>query len=123
MRQDEQQKLHPSLASSWENDGKNRWTFKLRDGMSWPEYRDIMKQIVTSGAPRYAITWHGEAVTKLPAIKTLARLRRAFRAHRDHIAAHVDRMAVLISNQAWATILDGFLSTTGVPYSITVVDA
>ncbi len=33
--QDEQQKLHPSLASSWENDGKNRWTFKLRDGVTF----------------------------------------------------------------------------------------
>ena len=33
--QDEKQKLHPSLAASWENDGKNRWTFKLRDGVKF----------------------------------------------------------------------------------------
>ena len=30
VKQDEKQQLHPNLASSWENDGKNRWTFKLR---------------------------------------------------------------------------------------------
>lgn len=35
VRQDEQQKLHPGLAASWENDGKNRWTFKLREGVSF----------------------------------------------------------------------------------------
>ena len=28
VKQDEKQQLHPNLASSWENDGKNRWTFK-----------------------------------------------------------------------------------------------
>lgn len=33
--QDEQQKLLPGLATSWENDGKNRWTFKLRDGVTF----------------------------------------------------------------------------------------
>ncbi len=33
--QDAQQKLHPSLAASWENDGKNRWTFKLREGVKF----------------------------------------------------------------------------------------
>ncbi|MGX5733284.1 ABC transporter substrate-binding protein [Bosea thiooxidans] len=33
--QDERQKLRPGLASSWENDGKNRWTFKLRDGVKF----------------------------------------------------------------------------------------
>lgn len=35
VRQDEKQKLHPSLANSWENDGKNRWTFKLRQGVTF----------------------------------------------------------------------------------------
>lgn len=35
VRQDEQQKLHPNLATSWQNDGKNRWTFKLRDGVKF----------------------------------------------------------------------------------------
>jgi peptide/nickel transport system substrate-binding protein len=33
--QDEQQKLLPSLATAWENDGKNRWTFKLRSGVNF----------------------------------------------------------------------------------------
>ena len=35
VRQDEQQKLLPGLATSWENDGMNRWTFKLRDGVTF----------------------------------------------------------------------------------------
>ncbi|SEF46606.1 ABC transporter substrate-binding protein [Bosea lathyri] len=35
VRQDEMQKLHPGLAKSWENDGKNRWTFKLREGVTF----------------------------------------------------------------------------------------
>lgn len=34
-RQDEKQAIHPGLATSWENDGKNRWTFKLRQGVSF----------------------------------------------------------------------------------------
>jgi len=34
-KQDEKQKLLPGLATSWENDGKNRWTFKLRQGVSF----------------------------------------------------------------------------------------
>ena len=25
----------PNLATSWENDGKNRWTFKLRQGVTF----------------------------------------------------------------------------------------
>jgi peptide/nickel transport system substrate-binding protein len=33
--QDELQALKPGLATSWENDGKNRWTFKLRPGVSF----------------------------------------------------------------------------------------
>ncbi len=33
--QDEMQQLKPALATSWENDGKNRWTFKLRPGVSF----------------------------------------------------------------------------------------
>jgi peptide/nickel transport system substrate-binding protein len=33
--QDEKQKLYHSLATSWENDGKNRWTFKLREGVKF----------------------------------------------------------------------------------------
>ncbi len=35
VRQDELQRLHPGLASSWDNDGKNRWTFKLRPGVTF----------------------------------------------------------------------------------------
>ncbi|WP_273729465.1 ABC transporter substrate-binding protein, partial [Brucella gallinifaecis] len=35
--QDEQQKLHPALAESWENDGKNKWTFKLREGVKFSD--------------------------------------------------------------------------------------
>ncbi|MBF9232425.1 ABC transporter substrate-binding protein [Microvirga alba] len=34
-KQDEKQKLHPGLATSWENDGKNKWTFKLRQGVTF----------------------------------------------------------------------------------------
>ena len=34
-KQDEKQKVMPSLATSWENDGKNRWTFKLRQGVTF----------------------------------------------------------------------------------------
>ncbi|MGO4525845.1 ABC transporter substrate-binding protein [Microvirga sp. 2MCAF35] len=34
-KQDEQQKVLPSLATSWENDGQNRWTFKLRQGVTF----------------------------------------------------------------------------------------
>lgn len=34
-KQDEQQKVQPALATSWENDGKNKWTFKLRDGVTF----------------------------------------------------------------------------------------
>jgi len=33
--QDEKQALKPGLASSWENDGKNRWTFKLRQSVKF----------------------------------------------------------------------------------------
>ncbi|MDR6873644.1 peptide/nickel transport system substrate-binding protein [Bosea sp. BE125] len=33
--QDEKQALRPGLAASWENDGKNRWTFKLRQGVTF----------------------------------------------------------------------------------------
>lgn len=33
--QDEKQALKPGLATSWENDGKNRWTFKLRPGVKF----------------------------------------------------------------------------------------
>lgn len=33
--QDEKQALKPGLATSWENDGKNRWTFKLRQGVKF----------------------------------------------------------------------------------------
>lgn len=33
--QDEKQALKPGLAVSWENDGKNRWTFKLRQGVKF----------------------------------------------------------------------------------------
>src|SRR5436305_1130693 len=33
--QDEMQALKPGLATSWENDGKNRWTFKLRQGVKF----------------------------------------------------------------------------------------
>jgi peptide/nickel transport system substrate-binding protein len=33
--QDEKQMLRPGLATSWENDGSNRWTFKLRQGVSF----------------------------------------------------------------------------------------
>ncbi|POR51920.1 ABC transporter substrate-binding protein [Bosea psychrotolerans] len=33
--QDEKQALKPGLAASWENDGKNRWTFKLRQGVTF----------------------------------------------------------------------------------------
>ncbi|MDR0251901.1 MAG: ABC transporter substrate-binding protein, partial [Brucellaceae bacterium] len=36
-RQDEQQKVHPALATSWENDGKNTWTFKLREGVTFSD--------------------------------------------------------------------------------------
>lgn len=36
-RQDEKQKLHPALAESWENDGKNKWTFKLREGVTFSD--------------------------------------------------------------------------------------
>ncbi|BBK32083.1 transporter [Allostella humosa] len=35
LRQDEMQKLHPALATSFENDGANRWTFKLRPGVTF----------------------------------------------------------------------------------------
>ncbi len=35
IRQDELQKLHPSLATTWENDGQNRWTLKLRPGVKF----------------------------------------------------------------------------------------
>ncbi len=35
IEQDELQKLHPSLATSWENDGQNRWTIKLRQGVKF----------------------------------------------------------------------------------------
>jgi peptide/nickel transport system substrate-binding protein len=34
-KQDEKQKVLPNLATSWENDGKNRWTFKLRQGVTF----------------------------------------------------------------------------------------
>ena len=40
-RQDEKQKLHPALAESWENDGKNKWTFKLRDGVKFSNGADF----------------------------------------------------------------------------------
>lgn len=33
--QDAKQALSPGLAASWENDGKNRWTFKLRQGVTF----------------------------------------------------------------------------------------
>jgi peptide/nickel transport system substrate-binding protein len=33
--QDEKQMLRSGLATSWENDGKNRWTFKLRQGVTF----------------------------------------------------------------------------------------
>ncbi|SFJ04316.1 peptide/nickel transport system substrate-binding protein [Bosea sp. OK403] len=33
--QDEKQALKPGLAASWENDGRNRWTFKLRQGVTF----------------------------------------------------------------------------------------
>jgi len=36
-RQDEKQKLHPALATSWTNDGKNTWTFKLREGVTFSD--------------------------------------------------------------------------------------
>lgn len=36
-RQDEKQGIHPALAASWDNDGKNRWTFKLRDGVTFSD--------------------------------------------------------------------------------------
>ncbi len=36
-RQDEMQKLHPALAETWENDGKNKWTFKLREGVTFSD--------------------------------------------------------------------------------------
>ena len=36
-RQDEKQKLHPALAESWENDGKNKWTFQLREGVTFSD--------------------------------------------------------------------------------------
>ena len=34
-KQDEKQKVLPNLATSWENDGQNRWTFKLRQGVTF----------------------------------------------------------------------------------------
>jgi peptide/nickel transport system substrate-binding protein len=33
--QDEKQALEPGLATAWENDGKSRWTFKLRQGVTF----------------------------------------------------------------------------------------
>lgn len=36
-RQDEKQNVHPALASSWENDGQNTWTFKLREGVTFSD--------------------------------------------------------------------------------------
>ncbi|MFD1624843.1 ABC transporter substrate-binding protein [Azospirillum griseum] len=35
VEQDEKQRLQPALAKTWENDGRNRWTFKLRQGVSF----------------------------------------------------------------------------------------
>ena len=35
--QDEQQKVKPALATSWSNDGKNTWTFKLRQGVTFSD--------------------------------------------------------------------------------------
>jgi peptide/nickel transport system substrate-binding protein len=35
VQRNEDQTLKPGLASSWENDGKNRWTFKLRQGVAF----------------------------------------------------------------------------------------
>lgn len=33
--QDENQRLAPSLATAWRNDGQNRWTFELRQGVTF----------------------------------------------------------------------------------------
>ncbi len=44
--QDEQQKLLPGLAASWENDGKNRWTFKLRQGVTFSNGKPFTAQDV-----------------------------------------------------------------------------
>jgi peptide/nickel transport system substrate-binding protein len=44
--QDEKQGLMPGLATGWENDGKNRWTFKLRQGVKFSNGRDFSAQDV-----------------------------------------------------------------------------
>lgn len=38
-RQDAQQKVEAALATSWENDGRNKWTFKLREGVTFSNGR------------------------------------------------------------------------------------
>ena len=93
----------------------------LRNGMQWAEYRDILHGLLEERKEPVRITWHGEHVTKLPAVKTLQRLRRAFLEHEERIARSVEHMDVIMGNGLWAKWMRTFMSASKIPHEIRVV--
>lgn len=93
----------------------------LENGMAWPQYRDIIKELLTDRKEPVKVTWHGEGVTKLPGFKTLQRLRRAFLEHEERIARSVAHMEVIMANGLWAKWMKTFMEASRIPHKITVV--
>ena len=94
----------------------------LQNGMAWAQYRDILTELLAERKEPIKVTWHGEGVTKLPAVKTLHRLRRAFLEHEGRIARSVSHMEVIMANGLWAKWMKTFMGTSRIPHTITVVD-